>query len=310
MLIIIKDIRDMIWRLLLRRRGTILPGNVHYCTISSRKAGDHYYVNIEHYHRKYKYQWNELHQKVKESRSDGRWWVGYEPEYHGGSYGTGYQTMILTIPTEPTFGQAEAIARGENSLPFTFEKELGTQIGCDFVRRGKAGESGVQVINRVQVHLPRLEGVGLLQVCKQTLEECSQILYGENRFAFITSSGRPLNEQHAHKHDELEHFPHWIPGIPKKNGASQSQRQIAKAIDRMFKQDTFRPKFVARDPMLAFFRRIGRNNTSLLTKIEIEGCMKTDYNFFPEKFSETEPLGFARILPILTTVLKNACPNL
>jgi hypothetical protein len=305
-----KDILGMIWRLLLRRRGTILPGYVQYLTLSDHKAGDHYYVYNEHNYKRYKYQWNELPQKAKHTWSNGRLWGGYEPEYHGGSYGEGFQTVTVTIPTEPTFGQTELIAGGGKTLPFTFNNEFGTQIGCDVVHRGEAGDSGAQVINQIQVHLPRLESLALLQVCKQTLAECSQILYGENTFAFITGSARPHASQHAHQHDEFEHFPHWIPGAPKKNGAPQSQRQTSNAIDRIFRPDTFRPKFVARDPMLDFFHRIGRDNTSLLTKIEIEGCMKTVYNTLPDHPLGAKPLGFARIIPILTTVLKNTSPHL
>ncbi|CZR54620.1 uncharacterized protein PAC_04504 [Phialocephala subalpina] len=319
-----RDIRDMIWRLLLRRRGTILPGYVHWWRISSRKAGGHYYVSEEHPEKTYKYQWNELHQKASSSRSYGRWWGDYEPEFPGGRYGYGYQTVTITIPTEPTFTQRELIAGGQKSLPYTFNNQFGIQVGCDVVHRGNNGEAGPQVINRIEVDLPRLE-LGILRANKQALEECSQILYGENTFAFITGSSRPFDGQHVHEYDELSHFPDYIPGHPNsKNGRPQSQVKISNNLDRMFykiigedgkPKGAFRPKLVARDPMLTFFWRIGRMNTSLLTKIQIEGCMKTLHKPDPDDELDNvtvhvKGLGFGRMLPFFTTILKNTCPHL
>ncbi|KAF8861896.1 hypothetical protein BDZ45DRAFT_739770 [Acephala macrosclerotiorum] len=310
-----RDIRDIIWRLLLRRHGTILPGYVHWVQYTDRKAGDHYYVLESRNCKAYQYQWNELPQQNKHDWSNGRSWCSYEPSYMDNRT----NTLTLTIPTEPTYNQTELIDRGHKSLPFTYNNDYGTQVGCDVVRRGNDGEAGAQVINRVEVHLPGFEAIFMLRVCKQIYEECSQVLYSENTFAFITGSGRPLNSRHAHEPDELSHYLRQIPGYLR-----QTRSQFSKSLDMLFSRiidehyrnvPGFRPKFVARDPMLDFFNRIGRINTSLLTKIEIEGCMKTLYNFEPDEDMENveiKPfaLGFAQILPIFTTVLKNTCPNL
>lgn len=43
----------MIWRLLLRRPGTVLPGNVRFIAYSDTKVGDYRYACIEHYHHRY-----------------------------------------------------------------------------------------------------------------------------------------------------------------------------------------------------------------------------------------------------------------
>ncbi len=62
--------------------------------------------------------------------------------------------------------------------------------------------------------------------------------------------------------------------------------------------------------MLQFFHRIGRANTSMLTKSKIEGCMKTVWNMDPDEPQPGAPLGFARILNILIPIIRSVCPNI
>lgn len=173
-----------------------------------------------------------------------------------------------------------------------------------------------QIINRMDLSVPTLSSLALLRVSKQVLQECREVLYGENAFAFNTSP-RFEYPYRLHEPKEFEHYPHWIPGMARKDGSPQTPRQVKSGIERMFFPDGFLPKFVARDPMLQFFHRIGRVNTSLLTKILIEGEMKTVWDSFLSA-DEPEPkldrysyrIGFSRMLDILTTVLKEVCPNL
>lgn len=308
----LSDIRMIIWRILLRRQGTVLPGHRHYCSISTRKAGDHYYISEEHDHKLYRYQWNELHQKLDGHWSNGRWWSDYQPPYHCGGYGQ-EQTLTIAIPTAPTNNQSQLIAQGQKNLPLTFNPEFGVQTGCEVFRRGRDGDAGHQIINSIEVCLSRFEGIALLSVCKQLREECAQVLYGENTFAFITSNSRPLNPKYVHDVDEFTHYPSLVPGLQDKYGRPQSRNKTIEAIDSIFTPGAFRAKFVARDTMLDFFHRIGRFNTSFLKKIEIEGRMKNAWESEAEdggiKYNSFW-MGLPRILPILTTVLKHTCPHL
>lgn len=68
----------------------------------------------------------------------------------------------------------------------------------------------------------------------------------------------------------------------------------------MFARGAFRPKFVARDQMLNFFQRIGRINTSLITKIQISGQMRTFRG--TGEWDITVP-GFHRILNIHSRII-------
>lgn len=224
--------------------------------------------------------------------------------------------MTTAFSTNPTPLQSRLIADGNKSLPFTLSKQLGTQTGCEVVHRGEDGRTFPQVINRMEMTVPMLSSLNLLLVSKQVLQERKEVLYGENTFALNTSQFFQYRYR-LHEHGEFEHFPNCIPGMPRKDGTPQTPRQTQNAIERMFAPDKILPKFVARDPMLHFFHRIGRFNTSLLTKIQIEGEMKTVWDSIlladePEPALPTYSyrIGFSRILDILTTVLKEVCPNL
>lgn len=287
----------MIYRLLFRRHGTILPGDIKYYKFPNATS------TIGDWHKRYKYQWNELHQDY--APCEEFIWESIQPEYPQGYYGSP-QNVEVSVFTEPTFAQAQLIEENERTtLPFTFKNDYGVQIGCNFLRRGHNGEAGLQIINRIKVELPGFQGIALFRVCKQLQAECSEILYGENTFAFTTGSGGSGTREHAHQHGELSYFLPFTPGRP------QSQRQILQTIDRIFDNTAHRPSFIRRDPMLDFFHRIGRFNASFLSKIELEGDMKTVLNTLPDhQLDAKPPIGFAIILPLLTSVLKNTCPRL
>jgi len=97
-----------------------------------------------------------------------------------------------------------------------------------------------------------------------------------------------------------------IPGLPTSQGRPQSQRQVEKAMDRLFGAK-FHPNFVFRNPLCEFLHRIRRVNASFIASVKIDGYMKTGLSNDPEY---NPPLSLARILPVMTTVLKNACPSL
>lgn len=63
-----------------------------------------------------------------------------------------------------------------------------------------------------------------------------------------------------------------------------------------------------RDPISKFFHTIRRANTSSLTNITLKGNFKTAGKR-PDRHSE-RAMGFARILPIYATILRNVYPNL
>lgn len=211
------------------------------------------------------------------------------------------------IVTEPTPIQVGHISRGE-PLPFTFKIDgnESTQLACRVIYRGETGgDKFPQILNHIKVHTAPLDSAILL-VNKQALRECSKMLYGENTFSF-----RFIYMEARHESSDLSHYPHLIPGFPRKI-FKQTQYQLSANITRLFTQNAFLPEFVARDPMLQFFHRIGRQNTSLLTKVKIEGFLETGSLRHPYLCSgkSIDVIGFPTVLPILTTVLTYGCPNL
>lgn len=109
-----------------------------------------------------------------------------------------------------------------------------------------------------------------MRVSKQTLSEWRLVLYGEKAFRLRRSTWPKI--------DELDHYPNQIPCMPYKNGNPQHPRKMAENLERMFSKDkeTKLSKFVARNGMLHFTRRIGSVNTALLTKVTIKGIVIQD----------------------------------
>lgn len=80
-------------------------------------------------------------------------------------------------------------------------------------------------------------------------------------------------------------------------------------MENMFTSN-FIPKFVGRDSMLKFFRKIGRVNASLMTKVVLEGSLKAAHREYYDGSIWNTRIGFATVLDVRTTVLKFVCPNL
>lgn len=265
-----------IWRELLRSKGTIHPGWVTFIQGRAWNWGKtcHDYQYEEYSQYIYGNRWDE---EERESllRSE------FVPRYNNYTP-NGPLELEVTITSYPSSSQTEGI---DNGLELDFKSEI--QVSCEVIDRD---DTLLQVINQMKVDVKPFTGLAILGVSKLALAECSQILYGENSFAFSTAYSRA---------DELTHLPQWIPGKPNKDGTPQSPRQLKYAIDLRFAPGSFRCKYVARDPMLQFFHRIGRINTSLLTKIKISGMMKT---LFPG--DEIALPGFDRDLDTCTRYLR------
>jgi hypothetical protein len=279
------EIRVIIWHHLLLRDATISPGWVRYIYWTEYKIGSTYWPS-ESARRFYRYQWGERPQKYGDQ--------GFEPAYCGRAELVDLTIMVTTVPT---LDQANRIARGDMSLSFTYHKENCTQTRCDGVLRGQPGHQFPEVINLMDLTVEPLH-VGMLRVSKLAHAECSAILYGENTFNFEISTDPQSGVLHTN--EELEHYRNRIPGITTRGGLPQPQSKFRQNIIDMFVPGGFRPNFVARNPILSWFKIISPTNTALLTKVKIQGRLTP----------ESDGVGFGPTLQILTNILKATCPNL
>ncbi|KAH7370181.1 hypothetical protein BKA65DRAFT_544905 [Rhexocercosporidium sp. MPI-PUGE-AT-0058] len=200
---------------------------------------------------------------------------------------------------------ATSILNSEEALPFTtYNEDVEAQVTHYVCRRGSYP---VQIMNRAVVKVSGIQGIALLSTCKQILEECRAVLYGENTFDFDTRGQSPFTHHRGvHAHDAFDRTPHQIPGLPREDG-TVSQRNPHRAITHMFEKDARHQPFMERDPPTKFFRKIGRQNASAITSVIVEGFFRTAEE--SERYNYQRPIGFSRILPIYATILRNACPH-
>jgi hypothetical protein len=78
----------------------------------------------------------------------------------------------------------------------------------------------------------------------------------------------------------------------------------------MFEQDGYKPIFLFRDPLVRFFNKISRHNAALLTNVTLQGHFLRGRADQDGNAWEGAAIGFARLLPIYTCILKEVCPNL
>ena len=141
--------------------------------------------------------------------------------------------------------------------------------------------------------LPGFFGVKLLQTCKQINAEGCEILYGGNNFVFRT--------ENVHYHSTLRVQPHRIPGFLNKHGSAATEVQTSATIDKLFDRHFCHPKFNWEDPILRFFYRIGRHNSSLIKSVQIiESFNSQGYRF----------INFSQLLPIYALVFNEVCVSL
>lgn len=151
-------------------------------------------------------------------------------------------------------------------------------------------------------------GINIMRTCKKLHAESAPILYGENGFVFDTRGHYPFtHDRGVHEYDGLNDHRNLIPGLAHRDGTPQTPQETTNAIERMFKSRSIFIFFMCRDPFAIFLRAMGPFNESHLTNFELEGFFKTAKS---NEWRRTwRPITFARILPIQSTILKHACPN-
>lgn len=234
--------------------------------------------------------------QVQKIDSDDHDYFDYDPAYMQRCYGRIFppsytRDITVTSLSTPTRQQLESL-----SIPSSAEDHPGWFI----VKRGEGDETFHQVVTKSEVTVHALRGLALLRVNKQFNDECGEVLYGENLFSFNANA----------RVKEFTHHPKWIPGLSHKDGTPQTPGQTEYALNRLFAPGSFKPMFVARDPLLSFLTRIGRVNASRMKRIMISGQFMTeDADIRPVNPADTTP-GFGRILHAQITVLSLACPAL
>ena len=201
-------------RYLYRRPSAIAPTDVYYkCRIGWR---DKPVVTF------FAYVWNKRPQN--------------EYEEHGlPSYDGTLQNLQMAWRSDPTPEQQALINAGTSEvrnrellLPDAIhDPELNAKVEHYVFKRGNFP---TKIINRALIQTMGIQGVALLQTCKQLLKEGTDILYGENKFVF---------DRGVHAHDTFEKCPHLVPGLPNSYGRPMSQAQINKALEVMFKKNGF-----------------------------------------------------------------------
>lgn len=185
----------------------MFPGWVKRTWTSERKIGRtcHDYWYDQHVGQVYLYQWDELHQVKENDWGTYRRWVKFEPAY-GAHHFYHSQGLELTTPIYPTSSQTEYIRKGLE-LPYDDENQDSRNV----IQRGEGVNQFAQVVDRKTVNVEALRGLAILRVCKDALAGCTEILYGENTFAF---NAECISE------DEMMHCPYLIPGMPQKGRIS------------------------------------------------------------------------------------------
>jgi hypothetical protein len=142
-------------------------------------------------------------------------------------------------------------------------------------------------------YLPGFFGVKLLRTCKQINAEGCEILYGGNNFVFRT--------ENVHHHSTLRVQPHHIPGFLSKDGSVATEQQTSATIDKIFDRHFHHPGFNWEDPILHFFYRISRHNSSLIKSVKIIDSFNSQgYGF----------VNFIQLLPIYALVFNEVCVSL
>jgi len=84
------------------------------------------------------------------------------------------------------------------------------------------------------------------------------------------------------------------------NGTPASQKKTSAAVDRMFGENIYQPRFLYKDPLTRFFSEFQRHNASKLKSIILHGPFKTAWS----------GIGLTMDLFIQTLVLKELSTDL
>jgi hypothetical protein len=287
------EIRDEIWRVLLKRLTTIHPGEV----VHEWEGGSSCDI---------RYKWNEgLDMEIFGCRA-GNAVLGHS---FTSAKKEPVVPLMIQYSTDPDEKQADQIAKGAEFIPFELNPIGANQeraIAWDGKPIFREGYGPAQILNRILVFEPTpLYGLAILRTCKRISAECLPILYGENTFAFSTAF--------VHNHFGRNDGKNMVPGHLTEHDGNQTAMEISRSIDNMFDHDGIPCTFVDFDPMLTFLRTIGRLNTSFLTRIKLDGCMRSVDPYFLNHRNDPGvelPVGFGYSLRVYSTVLRRACPKL
>ncbi|TGO52945.1 hypothetical protein BCON_0132g00120 [Botryotinia convoluta] len=270
-----REIRDEIWRLVFLRPVAIVPKvrKREYLFATGNQAEGHKHCRFQ---RKYSYSWAQAP----------------VPETY---FGDNTISREIAWTTNPTREQLKLIQGGVKDFTIDNFPEPGQQIKCAVHHRDGFGP---QIINKTefQIH-PFGRSVSIMQVCKQMEQECTAILYGENKYEFDVS--------YCHKMHQLK-TPWDIPGFPLFE-ESPSKATISIAVEKLFDLECYQPAFIAKDPFVRFMAYIGRKNSSLLRDIKFDGGFMLTLKTRRERNPE---LGFGAILPMYTLIIAEVCPRI
>jgi hypothetical protein len=203
--------------------------------------------------------------------------------------------------TVPTLEQQLMIAAGCSKFPSTpSHNRFSSEVSHYFQQQ----EDGSYQISHHQDHfLSGFINIRLMRGNKQTHKEAVELLYGGKKNTFV------FNTEDLQAQSVLNDEPDCIPGLPRidQDGNRQfpSDSEISDAIQKLFTRTIHHPHFIWHDHLTHFLTRIGPTNAKLLRKIKFNGIFKT--GGLANQFGM---LGFLELLPIYTTILNHACPNL
>ncbi|KAF7898840.1 uncharacterized protein EAF01_008053 [Botrytis porri] len=272
-----RENRDEIWRLIFVRPVAIVPRirKREYLFATGSEAEGHKHCR---YQRKYSYSWVQAQAPAPET-------------YFGGNT----ISREIAWTTNPTREQLKLIQSGGEEFTINDSPESGQQIKCAVHHRDGYGP---QVINKAGFELhPFGRCVSIMRVCKQIEQECTVILYRENKYEFDIAD--------CHRMHQLK-TPWNVPGFPLFE-ESPSKATISLAVEKLFDLECYQPAFIAKDPFVRFMAYIGRKNASILRDIRFDGVFTLTLGTRGERNSA---LGFGAILPMYTLIIAEVCPKI
>ncbi|TGO46693.1 hypothetical protein BOTNAR_0571g00040 [Botryotinia narcissicola] len=270
-----REIRDIIWRLILLRPVAIMPRvrKREYLFATGSQAEGHKHSR---FHRKFSYDWAQA--------------PALETYFGGNTI-----SREIAWTTNPTREELKLIQSGVKKFTIDNFPKPDQQTKCAVHHRDGFGP---QIIKKTEFQLhPFGRSVSIVRVCKQMEQECTEILYGENKYEFDVSD--------CHRIHQLK-TPRDVPGFPLFEELP-SKATISIAVEKLFDLECYQPAFIAKDPLIRFMAYIGRKNSSLLRDIKFDG----GFTLTLKPPGERNPsLGFGAILPMYTLIIAEVCPKI
>ncbi|KAF7922321.1 uncharacterized protein EAE97_011063 [Botrytis byssoidea] len=270
-----REIRDNIWRLILLRPVAIMPRvrKRKYLFATGSQAEGHKHCRFQ---RRFSYDWAQAP----------------APETF---FGGNTISREIAWTTDPTREELKLIQGGVKKFTIGNFPEPGQQTKWAVHHRDGFGP---QIIKKTEFQLhPFGRSVSIVRVCKQMEQECTKILYGENKYEFDVSD--------CHRMHQLKN-PWDVSGFPLFEELL-SKATISNAVEKLFDLECYQPAFIAKDPLIRFMAYIGLKNSSLLRDIKFDG----GFTLTLKPPGERNPsLGFGAILPMYTIIIAEVCPKL